>query len=154
MFPDVSLKLIKSIRVLAVTGLAMTSVTLGVVPSITEQGTNFNLSAYANNYTNAELRSYAKAVLGMEARRQQAYTEIKEIIGSGQTVPTIACNASLNNLSREVREIAENYCDSSKQIVIDNGLEVSRFNAITKSAQGDEQLKKRIQSEMIRLQQQ
>ncbi len=151
---NLSLKLNKSIRILAVAALAITGVSLGVVPSITNQGASFSSSAYADSYTNAQLRSYARAVLGMEARRQQAYREIKEIIGSGQPIPNIACNQSLRKLSREVREIAENYCDSSKQIVINSGLEISLFNAITNSAQADPQLKKRIQSEMLRLQQQ
>ena len=110
-------------------------------------------TAYAQNVSDPQVTSYAQAVLRMEPVRQQAYDEIKNIIGSSN-VPPIVCNKpeSLDALPGNARNIATDYCDRSKEIVEKNGLTISRFNEITVNMQSDTNLKDRIQAELLRIQ--
>lgn len=100
----------------------------------------------------ADVQNYARSVLRIEPIRQSAYDEIKRITGAD--VPSIACHRpnSLDNLSRNIREIAVNYCNQSIQIVESNSLTIGRFNAITAALQSDPDLAARIQQALIRLQ--
>lgn len=109
--------------------------------------------AVAQNFSNEEITSYARTVLKLEQVRLQAYDDIKQKIGSGN-IPNIVCNQpeTLNSLNPDVRPIAINYCNSSKQIVETNGLTSAQFNAITASQQNNPALAKRIQDEIKRLQ--
>lgn len=107
----------------------------------------------ASPFTAEEIRNYARAVLGMEPRRQAAYEEIRST--TGDTVPVVVCNQnrSINQLSAEIRAIAVNYCTQAKAIIESNGLTVSQFNEITQQQQSNAQLKQQIQNELLRLQQ-
>lgn len=109
--------------------------------------------AVAQNFSDQEITSYARTVLKLEQVRLQAYDDIKQKIGSGN-IPNIVCNQpeTLNGLSGDVRTIAINYCNSSKQIVETNGLTSAKFNQITTSQQNNPALQKRIQDEISRLQ--
>ncbi|ARV57770.1 hypothetical protein BZZ01_03200 [Nostocales cyanobacterium HT-58-2] len=100
-----------------------------------------------------ELRSYARAMLTMEPRRQQAFDEIKKIIGSGE-VPKIVCNDnnSLNGLPGKAKDIAVNYCQSYQKVVEDNGLSIDRYNTITTQVQSNEDLKRQVYNILLRLQ--
>ncbi|MBE9004277.1 DUF4168 domain-containing protein [Fortiea sp. LEGE XX443] len=102
---------------------------------------------------NNEIVSYAQAVLAMEPSRQQAFGEIKKLIG-GREIPQIVCNdpKSINNLPQKARNIAVNYCNRSQQIVEENGLSIERFNKITVEIQNDNNLKRQIYNTLIRLQ--
>ncbi|OLP15750.1 hypothetical protein BST81_24655 [Leptolyngbya sp. 'hensonii'] len=135
--------------------LSATSVALGLIPSLPNFSTplTFSTQALAQTVTDAELKSYARAVLTIEPLRQAAYSEIKKIVGSGD-IPTVTCNKkdSLNNLPKSTRSIAIKYCNRSKKIVEESGLTIARFNAITVKVQEDPELEKRVQAELIRLQ--
>jgi glutaredoxin len=100
-----------------------------------------------------ELTNYAKIILAMEPARQQAFDEIKKIVGNSE-VPKIVCNDSnsFNGLPGKAKDIAVNYCKSSQKIVEDNGLSIERFNKITSEVQGNEGLKKMIFDELMKLQ--
>lgn len=100
-----------------------------------------------------EVLNYAKAVLSMEPARQQAFDDIKKMIGSGD-VPKIVCNepSSFNSLPGKAKDIAVNYCKRSKQIVESNGLTIEQFNKITQEMQNNDALKQQIYNELIRLQ--
>lgn len=101
----------------------------------------------------SEITSYAQAVLAMEPLRQQAFEEIKKLIGGGE-IPQIACNDpnSMNSLPRQARDIAINYCNRSQKIVEDNGFSISRFNGITVEIQNNNNLKRQVYNTLIRLQ--
>ncbi|BAZ50543.1 hypothetical protein NIES4103_31590 [Nostoc sp. NIES-4103] len=101
----------------------------------------------------SEITSYAQAVLAMEPSRQQAFEEIKKLIGGGE-IPQIVCNDpnSMNSLPRKARDIAVNYCNRSQKIVEDNGLTISRFNGITLEIQNNNNLKRQVYNTLIRLQ--
>lgn len=99
-----------------------------------------------------EVTNYAKSILDIEPKRQEAYEEIKRIIGS---VPPIDCynSNSLNALNPQIRGIAQNYCQQSETIVTSNGLSNERFNEITRLQQSNPQLQQRIRTEILRIQQ-
>ncbi|MFN6570806.1 hypothetical protein A6770_07820 [Nostoc minutum NIES-26] len=115
----------------------------------------FNSKADAQNppINNTEITSYAQAVLAMEPSRQQAFEEIKKLIG-GKEIPKIVCNDSnsMNSLPRRARDIAVNYCNRSQKIVEDNGLSIDRFNGITVEIQNNNNLKRQVYNTLIRLQ--
>ncbi|MEC4991864.1 MAG: DUF4168 domain-containing protein [Oscillatoria sp. PMC 1068.18] len=141
-------------RPLIVASLATIGILFGVVPSISEQSfsLSFPNSAYAQEFTDQDILNYARAILDMESLRQQAYNDIKQIIGTQP--PTIACNdrQSWRSLPRNAQAIAINYCNGSRSIVQNSGLSISLFNNMTASVQSDSRLKERIQQAMIRLQ--
>lgn len=111
--------------------------------------------AYAQTpaVNNQEVTNYAQAVLAMERPRQQAFDEIKKIIGGGE-IPKIVCNDanSMNSLPGKAKDIAVNYCNRSQKIVEDNGLSIDRFNKITIEIQSNNTLKRQIYNTLLRLQ--
>ena len=100
-----------------------------------------------------ELVNYAKIILAMEPARQQAFDEIKKIIGNSE-VPKIVCNDSnsFNGLPGKAKDIAVNYCNRSQKIVEENALTIERFNKITSEVQGNEGLQKKIYDQLMILQ--
>ena len=115
----------------------------------------FNAKVVAETVTvnSTEVTNYAKAVLGMEPVRQQAFEEIKKIIGS-KDIPQVICNdpASVNALPGKAKDIAVNYCNHSQKIVGDSGLTVDRFNKITLEIQNNNNLKQQLYNTLLRLQ--
>jgi hypothetical protein len=148
-------------RPLVISILSTVSLVFGLVPGFQTNSLDrtaavaISNSAYAqaNSITNQEVQDYARSVLAIEPIRQETYNQIKQIIGD-RDVPAIACHQpnSLNNLNRNIRAIAVDYCDRSIEIVEQNNLTIGRFNVITTSQQSDPDLQQRIQEELIRLQ--
>ncbi|MDZ7959146.1 MAG: DUF4168 domain-containing protein [Aulosira sp. DedQUE10] len=101
-----------------------------------------------------QINNYAQAVLAMEPARQQAFDEIKKIVG-GSEIPKIVCNdsKSISSLPKKAQDIAVNYCTRSQKIVEDNGLTIELFNKITVALQSDENLKRQIYNRLLILQQ-
>ncbi|KAF3887386.1 MULTISPECIES: DUF4168 domain-containing protein [Nostocales] len=115
-----------------------------------------NSKAYAQNpptVTSNEVTSYAKTMLTMEPLRQQAFDEIKKMVGS-KDVPQIVCNNknSFNSLPNKAKDIAVNYCQRYQKVVEDNGMTIDRFNQITLEVQNNEELKRQIYNTLLRLQ--
>ncbi|WP_414548458.1 DUF4168 domain-containing protein [Anabaena sp. CCY 0017] len=100
-----------------------------------------------------DITNYAQAVLAMETPRQQAFDEIKKLIGGGE-IPKIICNdpKSMNSLPRQAQDIAVTYCNRSQKIVEDSGLSIDRFNKITLELQSNNNLKRQVYNTLIRLQ--
>src|SRR5689334_12824903 len=73
-----------------------------------------SLKAHAQNqsFNSNDITSYAQAVLAMEPARQEAFGQIKKIVG-GAEVPQIVCSEpnSINSLPSKARDIAVNYCN-------------------------------------------
>ena len=116
-------------------------------------GFNSQVVAQTLNVNNTEVTNYAKAVLGMEPVRQQAFEEIKKLIGS-KDIPQVICNdsTSVNALPGKAKDIAVNYCNHSQKIVEDSGLTVERFNKITLEIQNNNNLKRQLYNTLLRLQ--
>jgi hypothetical protein len=120
-------------------------------------------AAYAQTFTNEEIKVYAESVLEMDDSRVQAYSEVSDVLtsaGYDVTEYDLTCSnaQSLSDVPRAVRRrvrtILVNYCNEARQIVEENGLTVQRFNALTQAHQEDPELTQRIQSEIVTLQQQ
>ncbi|MBD2666107.1 hypothetical protein B6N60_01788 [Richelia sinica FACHB-800] len=135
------------LRSLIVKPLATTGFIIGLV--------SFSTPTLAQNLKvdSREVTSYAQAVLAMEPARQQAFEEIKKVIGSKE-VPKIVCNDpnSINALPSKARNIAVNYCNQSQQIVSSQGLSIDRFNQITIELTNNEALKKQVYNTLLMLQ--
>ena len=116
---------------------------------------NFNLStvAYAQEFSEAEVNNYARAVLEAEPVRQTALTDLKQSMGS-EELPRIACDRedSISNLPDNARSIAKGYCSQYESIVKKYFSSFEEFNQITKTVQNNPNLRQRIQDEMLRLQ--
>ena len=120
----------------------------------------FSLSSKADAQTpspivnNTEINSYAQAVLAMEPARQNAFEEIKKLIGNGE-IPNIVCNDSnsINGLPKKAQDIAVNYCNHAQKIVESNGLKFEQFNKITIELQNNTILKSQVYNTLLRLQQ-
>lgn len=114
-----------------------------------------SLKANAQNqsFNSTEITSYAQAVLAMEPARQEAFGQIKKIVGDRE-VPQIVCSepSSINNLPSKARDIAVNYCNHSQKIVGDYGLTIDKFNRMTAEIQTNSNLKQQVYNTLIRLQ--
>jgi hypothetical protein len=143
-------------RSFIVTFLAVIAILGGVIPefSWTTAVVSFRSSAYTQDFTADQIKRYATAVLLIETQRKQAYQAISQILG--KIPPAITCNQreSFNNLPANAQKIAVDYCNNSKKIVQDSGLNATEFNAITNRVRSDDNLRRRVQNEMIRLQRQ
>lgn len=119
----------------------------------------FSLSSKAYGQTpapivnNIEINNYAKAVLAMEPARQNAFEEIKKLIGNGE-IPQIVCNDSnsINGLPKKAQDIAVNYCNYAQKVVEEKGLRFEQFNKITIELQNNDILKRQVYNTLLRLQ--
>ncbi|AUT00739.1 hypothetical protein CLI64_10200 [Nostoc sp. CENA543] len=133
------------------------SLFLGLITATSLFVSTWNTKALAQNLSvsNNDIVSYAQALLAIEPVRQQAFREIKRIIGSGN-IPQIVCNEpdSINSLTnQEARDVARNYCKDSQAIVEDKGLTIEKFNKITVEISRNNGLKKRVYDQLLQLQQ-
>jgi hypothetical protein len=115
-----------------------------------------------SDVSNEEITQYALAVLEMDPYRNEAYTEIKDLLMTVDmdiSEVTVSCSDTQDisrvprSIRRQVREILVDYCNQAQDIVEANGLNSRRFNEITQAHETDEALFERIQQELIRLQQ-
>ncbi|MBD2484512.1 DUF4168 domain-containing protein [Planktothrix sp. FACHB-1365] len=102
------------------------------------------------NYSEDNIRNYARAALALESRRHEVANEIKKIVGD---VPRIICDqpTSFRALPGNAPQLAVSYCDQAKQIIESKGLTVSLFNDMTRSQQSDPRFRQRIQAEILQL---
>ncbi|AVH69957.1 DUF4168 domain-containing protein [Nostoc sp. 'Lobaria pulmonaria (5183) cyanobiont'] len=136
------------------------SLFFGAIASVSVISNAFSFSSKAEAQTpppivnNTEIDSYAQAVLAMEPARQNAFEEIKKLIGNGE-IPQIVCNDSnsINGLPKKAQDIAVNYCNHAQKIVEDNGLRFEQFNKITIELQNNTILKSQVYNTLLRLQQ-
>ncbi len=139
----------KTFHRLVIVGMLVTAGIFSFNPAVKAQNPQ-------NNISDDDIIKFAEAVLEIEPFRQQAYEQIQKIIGAPP--PNIHCHNpnDLNNLNEEIRTIASDYCNSSKNIVENSGLSVSQFNEIKKTldANPNSNLVQRIQDAMLQLQRQ
>ena len=118
-----------STGILAATGI-FGSLFLEVSPQFSRLPFSASAYVYAQDYTPEEVANYAKAGYEVELLRQRVYKEIKEMLN--EPPPDIVCNQpeTLASLASNVRQVADQYCDDSKEIVQDNDLSINRFNEL------------------------
>jgi hypothetical protein len=132
----------------------------GLTPSISVKSgsiLDFKAAVSAQDMNPEQLRSYARSLLAIEPLRQQYYNSIKQQLqqlAPGESVPAIICSDrdSVNNLPKEIRGTAVEYCEQSIAIVEDNNLTIQQFNQITESLTSNPDLLNRITQELLRLQ--
>ena len=134
--------------------LAAISITCGMIPEVSPRFTSFALEnqAYAQTYTPEETLNYARAGYKVELLRQEIYQEIKSMIN--QPPPNIVCNQqqTLQSLPDNVRQIAERYCNESRQIVRNHNLTIDRFNQLKQYYDRGDDFYQKVQEILIDLQ--
>jgi hypothetical protein len=114
---------------------------------------SFKTDAQTLTVNHTEVTNYAQSVLAMEPKRQQAFEEIKKLIG-GKEIPKIVCNDpnSMSSLPNKAKDIAVEYCNHSHKIVEEHGLSIDRFNQITLEIQNNNALKNKVYDSLLRIQ--
>ena len=158
-------------RILTISVVVAVVSTIGAFSGLTLSRKQFvptiELSAAHAQVRTEEIDSYALSILQIDGPRNQAYTEIQNIlIGadlSGNDSEVILSCGSTRNISRNlsslprtvrpnVQSIIVNFCNEAREIVENNGLSVSRFNHITGAHREDPALADRIRLKMLDLQ--
>ncbi|MDV2996683.1 MAG: hypothetical protein N4J56_006337 [Chroococcidiopsis sp. SAG 2025] len=140
-------------RSLLIGAISALSVVAGLPDLHNFSNFNFSTAASAQDFSEAEVNNYARAVLEAEPVRQTALTDLKQSMGS-EELPRIACDRedSISNLPDNARSIAKGYCSQYESIVKKYFSSFEEFNQITKTVQNNPDLRQRIQNEMLRLQ--
>lgn len=70
-------------------------------------------------------------------------------------MPEIGCYqpGKMATLSNNIRDIVKDFCDFSRRTIQDNSLTIPRFNAIKINYENDPALKKRVDNELLQIQQ-
>jgi Domain of unknown function (DUF4168) len=122
----------------------------GIVPDLTaaQPSLVFSSAARADEYTDADLRNYAAALMEIEPIRQSALTQVRATAGG--TLPNLVCNQpnTMEGLNSAAKSLFVNYCDRCESIAASRGLSIERFNQITQSVRSSPQLQNRVRSFM------
>ncbi|VEP16468.1 conserved hypothetical protein [Hyella patelloides LEGE 07179] len=147
-------KLNKINRSLAGGILAAMGIISGITPEISVQPhfLNWENAVYAQNFTPEEVYNYARAGFEVEVLRQQVYQEIKSMVN--QPPPEITCDRpeTMNDIPENVRGIANNYCNRSRQIVQENNLSIQRFNQLKNNYDSEGSFYQQVQQKLLDLQ--
>ena len=150
------------IRLLSSSLFTFIGLTMGLVPEVSMRSletNSFSLptishsqKAYAQQFTPDETENYAKAGYEVELLRRKVYQEIKNSIN--QPPPDIVCDRqdTLDSLQPKVREIANRYCDRSREIVEEHNLTVDRFNVLKTYYDRQDSFYQQVQSILLKLQ--
>ncbi|MBE9045872.1 DUF4168 domain-containing protein [Pleurocapsales cyanobacterium LEGE 10410] len=163
---NINLTLFKSnklyTRLIGHTILAIVGLMFGLIPEVSLKSQNLNgvsspsialrVSAYAQQFTPEETENYAQAGYEVELLRREVYQEIKNLIN--EPPPEIVCDRqeTFDNLEPKVREIAENYCSQSQEIVRQNNLTVDRFNELKTYYDLQDDFYEQVQGILLKLQ--
>ena len=120
----------------------------GIVPDFTQPPSAFfGSSARADEFSDADLRNYAAALMEIEPIRQSTLAQVRAI--SGDTLPNLLCNqpSTMDSLKSEAKSLFVNYCKQCETIVANKGIS-EKFNQITQSVRANPQLQSRVRSFM------
>jgi Domain of unknown function (DUF4168) len=121
----------------------------GIVPDFTQQPSAFlSSSARADEFSDADLRNYAAALMEIEPIRQSTLAQVRA--SSGGTLPNLVCNqpSTMDSLNSEAKSLFVKYCNQCESIAASKGLSIERFNQITQSVRSNPQLQSRVRSFM------
>ena len=150
-----------STRLISSGVLASLSVLLSLAPEVTwrspTQRQNLlalsqSTVAVAQEYTPEETNSYAKAGFEVEMLRRQVYQEIKTIVN--EPPGDIVCDRqeTLEDLDPKVREVTENFCSQTIEIVQQNNLSVDRYNELKTQYERRDRFYEQVQKILLKLQ--
>lgn len=109
-------------------------------------------TAQAQNFTENEVTSYARAGYEVELLRQRVYKEIKSMLN--EAPPDIVCNQpnTFADLPGDVRATVDRYCDDSLNIVQSHNLSIDRFNQLKRFYDGGGKFYQQVQDALKELQ--
>jgi hypothetical protein len=123
----------------------------GIVPDVTAEQPSFLFAsaARADEYSDADLRNYAGALMQIEPIRQSALSQVSRA-NNGSALPNLVCNQpnTMEGLNSEAKSLFINYCNQCESIAASKGLSIDRFNQITQSVRADSKLQERVRSFM------
>jgi len=132
-------------RFLIASSLATMGFFFGIIPSIDFNTYQFSFasSAFADDFNEETIEKYARAALELERKRVEFYKKIAQMTDN----PRFACHEpnSLNDLSPQAKDLAEQFCRESQDIVRQNGLNSKIYNEITIRRKKNPNLNRRIQ---------
>lgn len=132
-------------------GIALIS---GFVPEVSMQSRaiEFVNNAHAQQFTPEEIQNYAEAGYEVELLRREVYQKIKSAIN--QPPPNIVCDRqdTLENLQLNIREIANNFCNQSLQIVEQHNLSIDRYNELKSYYDRRDGFYQQVQNVLLKLQ--
>jgi hypothetical protein len=128
----------------------MSGILIGVVPDFTVSQPNllFSSAARADEFSDADLRNYATALMQIEPIRQSALAQVRA--STGGTLPNLVCNQpnTMEGLNTEAKSLFVNYCNKCETIASSRGLSIERFNQITQSVRSNSQLQNKVRGFM------
>jgi len=151
-----------SIRVISSSILASLSIMLGLTPELSVKSpildrepllsVSFSTFVAAQEFTPEETNNYAKAGFEVEMLRRDIYQQIKTIID--RPPGDIVCDRqeTLSDLEPEVRQLTENFCNQTVQIVERNNLSVDRYNELKSYYDRRDSFYQEVQKILIKLQ--
>ncbi len=129
---------------------SVSGILIGVVPDFTASHPSllFSSAARADEFSDADLRNYATALMEIEPIRQSALAQVRA--SAGGTLPNLVCNqpSTMEGLNTEAKSLFINYCNRCETIASSRGLSIDRFNQITQSVRSNSQLQNRVRSFM------
>lgn len=126
----------------------------GLIPEVSIQSRSIELSnhVYAQQFTPEEIQNYAKAGYKVELLRREVYREIKSSIN--QPPPNIVCDRqeTIQSLEPNIREIANQFCGQSLQIVEQHNLSIDRYNELKSYYDRRDGFYQQVQNVLLKLQ--
>lgn len=129
---------------------SISGILIGVVPDFTASQPSllFSSAARADEFSDADLRNYATALMEIEPIRQSALAQVRA--SAGGTLPNLICNQpnTMEGLNTDAKSLFINYCNRCETIASSRGLSIERFNQITQSVRSNSQLQNRVRGFM------
>jgi Domain of unknown function (DUF4168) len=122
----------------------------GIVPDLTARHPSllFNSSARAEEFSDADLRNYAAALMQIEPARQSALAQVSR--ANNGNLPNLVCNqpSTMEGLNGEAKSLFVKYCNQCESIAASRGLSIDRFNQITQAVRSNPQLQTKVRGFM------
>gem|GEM_PF-1837264 len=149
------------VRFISSSVLASLGILLGLAPELSVRSpivdrpllsVSFSTFVAAQEFTPEETNNYAKAGFEVEMLRREIYQEIKTLVN--RPPGDIVCDRqeTLENLEPEVRQLTENFCNQTIQIVEQNNLSVDRYNELKSYYDRRDTFYQEVQSILLKLQ--
>ena len=150
------------VRVISSSVLASFGILLGFAPELSVRSpisdrsqlvtVSFSTFVTAQEIAPEEINNYAKAGFEIEMLRRDIYQQIKAIVN--QPPGDIVCDRqeTLSDLKPEVRQLTEDFCNQTLQIVEQNNLSVDRYNELTSYYDRQDSFYQQVQKILLELQ--
>lgn len=122
----------------------------GIVPDLTapDLSLSFNNTAWAEEFSDADLQNYAAALMQIEPARQSALSQVSR--ANNGNLPNLVCNQpnTMEGLNSEAKSLFVKYCNQCESIAASRGLSIDRFNQITQAVRSSPPLQLKVRGFM------